>query len=418
MAQYNTPATLTGLFKEVYGSNIMNLIPESGMLTKMLPFVKKEAQEGNIYHQPVIVSSEHGFTYAAAQAGAFALNDHIAANMQDARIEAPQMLLRSAIGYDAASKASKGKASFMDATELLVENMLESHTKRMEISMIYGRSGLATTASSANVNSTTTDVTFTSGTFATGIWSGLEDAQIDFATSGGTPIGSGTFTITTINLNTRVVRVTGASGDITALDAATAAGALAYFRGSRTVDMFGLDQIMLNSGTLFNINAGTYGLWRSNTYSCGSAQLSMSKVLAGVSAAVNRGLNEDVVLLINPDTWTNLMSDLAALRRFDGSYEVSKGDNGFKSIKFYHQSGVIDIRGYNIIKPSEGFLFPVKKVRRLGATDITFETPSFGGQIFLQLPSNAGFELRSYSNSAIFVETPARCVKFTNIVNV
>ena len=64
-----SPAELSGLFKEAYGDSIENLIPEAAKLTKLIPFVQRDKETGNKYHQPVIVASEQGVTYAAADAG-------------------------------------------------------------------------------------------------------------------------------------------------------------------------------------------------------------------------------------------------------------------------------------------------------------------------------------------------------------
>ena len=430
MAQYNSPATLSGLFKEVYGDDIKNLIPETGKISKMFPFVSKEKQEGNKYHQPVIVTAEQGVTYAAAQSGAFSLNNHIAATMQDAQVEGAQILMRAAIGYDAASKAARGKAAFMDATELLVENLLESHMKRLEISMLYGQQGLGIADSSVNINATSTTVTFTTASWAAGIWAGLEGAEVQFwdSPTGTNLVSSGSdavFTVTSVDNANRKVVFTGTATGITALDSDLgSADQYVYPTGVKTTtsgttyqEMAGLDKILTNTGTLFNISASTYSLWGSQSYSAGSAQLSMTKILAAVSKAVQRGLNEDVVLFCNPDAWTNVMSDLAALRKFDGSYEKKKGSNGFQSVEFYSQNGIIELVPYNLVKEGDAFLLPKKKVRRLGATEITFKTPGREDEIFLQLPSNAGFEIRSYSDHAIFLETPARAVKISSIVN-
>ena len=424
MAQYNSPSTLTGLFKEVYGDDIKNLIPETSKLTKMFPFVEKEKQEGNKYHQPVIVSAEQGATYAAASAGAFALNDHIASTLQDAQVEGSQILLRAAIGYDAAAKAAKGKKAFADATELLVENLLESHTKRLELSILYGRSGLGLGDSSVNASATSTVITFTTASWASGIWSGLENAVLNFYNNpADTLVSSGAdanFTITAVSVSARTITVTGTATGITALDSALASTgqADAFFLGSHGAEMYGLNSILTNTGSLFNISAATYGLWAANTSSAGSAQLSMTKILNGISKAAQRGLNESTVVLCNPDGWTNVMSDLAALRKYDGSYDRKKGDNGFESLMFYSQAGEIEVVPYNIVKEGDAFILPKKKVRRLGATEITFKTPGREDEIFLQLPSNAGYEIRSYSDQAIFLETPARATKITSIVNV
>lgn len=417
-----TPAQLSGLFKEAYGDDVYNLIPDVAKIVKMVSFVSRDKEEGNKYHQPVIVSSEHGVTYAAPQAGAFTLNSAISMNMQDAQVEGSQLLLRSALSYDAAAKASNSKKAFMKATELLVENMLESITKRLEICVLYGGSGIGVADSSVNTNATTTVIQLTTASWASGIWSGAEQAQLNFYNiPADTLVSSGAdaiFTVSAVDTILRKITVTGTATGITALDAALGSNDCnIYFKGSKAAEMTGINGILTNTGTLFNISATTWNLWKANSYAVGSAQLTMGKVLAGIATAVDRGLNEKVDLFLNPKTWANLNSDLAALRRYDGSYSRRKLDNGAESISYYGQNGEIEVVSHNCIKEGEAFALPMKRLKRLGAQDVSFKTPGRGDDIFTQLADSAGYELRVYTDQAVFLETPARGVKFTGIVN-
>lgn len=423
MGQYVTPAQLTGLFKEAYGDDVYNLIPDVAKVVKMVPFVQRDKEEGNKYHQPVIVSNEHGVTYAGPSAGAFSLNNSISMTMQDAQVEGSQLLLRSAISYDAAAKASNNKKAFVKATELLVENMMESITKRLELCVLYGGTGLGIGDSSVNVDATHTTVTFLTATWASGIWAGSEGAQLQFYTyPADALVSSGAdsiFSVTAVNTDARTITVEGTATGITALDAALASTgqASAYFYGSHGSEMAGLDKIITNTGTLFNINATTWNLWRANTYSASSAALTIGKVLSATAKAVDRGLNEPVTLLCNPKTWSNLNNDLAALRHYDQSYSRRKLDNGTEAISYYGQNGEISVESHNCVKEGEAFILPFKRVRRLGAQDVSFKTPGRGDDIFTQLANNAGYELRIYTDQAVFLETPARAVKITAIVN-
>jgi hypothetical protein len=417
-----TPTQLTGLFKEAYGDDVIQLVPDVAKLIKMVDFVPSDKEEGNKYHQPVIVSNEHGVTYAAASAGAFTLNAAISMNMQDAQVEGSQLLLRSALSYDAAAKASNSKKAFMKATELLVENMMESITKRLEISSWYGGSGVGVVDSSVNTDTTHTVLQLLTASWASGIWAGMEGAQLNFyKQSDGTLVSSGAdaiFTITVVNTADRKLTVSGTTTGIGDLDTAAAAGDLdIYFRGSNSNEMSGINKIITNTGTLFNISATTYNLWRANSYDAGTANLSMSKVLDAIATGVDRGLSESAVLMCNPRTWSKLNSDLAALRRFDGSYTKTKGSNGVTSITYHAQNGDVDIISHNIIKEGEAFIFPVPRLRRLGAQDVSFKTPGRGEDIFTQLADAAGYEMRVYTDQAIFIETPARTVKVVSIVN-
>lgn len=378
--------------------------------------------------QPVLLAQEHGITYAAANGDAFSLNNAIAARLQDAQIAGAQVLLRSAISYEAAARASNDKKAFVKATSLLVENMLNSVAKRLEIALLYGQSALANNCTSANVNATTTDITVPAAEWAPGMWSGMENAVL-VAYNGTTRLNAADtagYTISTVNLSTRVLRVTASSADITAIDAASGNIDLFFLSavqgtgGGQVFHEFaGLDKIITNSGSLFNINASTYALWKGSVYSAGSAALSFSKILSAVALGVERGLDEDVVILMSAKTWANISSNEAALRRYDSSYKGSKLENGGEQYVFHGQNGSIEVHTSIYVKEGEAFIFPVKRLKRIGAMDISFKMPGRSQQedFFLELTNAAGYELRCYTDQALFCDSPAKLVKINNIVN-
>lgn len=425
MSQFTGLDELNGLAKEVYGENgPTNIIPDSGMLMRRWKLNDAEKQ-GDKFVQNVVVAHSHGFTYNSTSNTAFDLNDHIAMTTAEANVSAAEIVLRDAISYRAAARTVGGnKRAFRSAVDLVVDNMLESHTKRLECSLLYGGRSIGAGDTSTNISATSTLVLLTEASFAEGIWCGAENAKIQFyATAVGTTLVSSAadsiFTITKVDLDARTLTVTGTATGITALDSALgSADRYIYWYGAAGQEASGLEAIMRNTTTLFNIDAATYGLWKSNVYSAGSSSLSFSKVLKGTSRAVARGLNGKATLAINPLTWANLSSDLAALRKYDGSYSRKKLENGSEAICYYAQNGEIEVMGYNMIKRGIGMQYPDKKVKRLGSTEITFNTPGMGGKMFDQLASKAGFELRNYSDQAVFSDTPAQLLLYDLIVNV
>jgi hypothetical protein len=296
-------------------------------------------------------------------------------------------------------------------------------SKRLEISCLYGGlGGVGEADSSVNASATSTVVLLTVASWASGIWAGMEGAQIQFYTvAGDALVSSGAdavFTISAVDDANYKLTVTGTATGITALDSALGTGnSYIYFNGAHGNEMSGLNAILVNAGSLFNIDASVYTLWKSQTYSASSAALTLGKILSATSLAVQRGLNEKASVLVNPQTWSNLVTDLAAFRKFDSSYKPSKAENGWENVTFYSQNGELEIISHNCVKKGEAFIVPIKKIKRLGAQDVSFKTPGREDEIFLHLPSNAGFELRLYTDQAIFLETPARAVKITGIVN-
>lgn len=424
----NIMSTLNGLFKEQYADKLMTLVPDGVKLLKMIKFIESSKELGRFYHQPVLLAQEHGVTYAAANGDAFTLNAAIAARLQDAQVEGSQMLLRSAISYEAAVRASNDKKAFVKSTSLLVENMLNSISKRLEVSLLYGQTSLASSVVSVNQSATTSQLQIPAASWAPGIWSGSENAVL-VAYNGTSRLNASDtagYTVSSVDLVNRYVNVSASSADITAIDAATGSIDLHFLSavqgtgGGKTFHEFaGMDKIISNSGSLFNINASTYALWKGNSYSAGGASLSLTKILNAVAFAVERGLDEDVICLLSAKTWANIASDQAALRIYDQSYKPSKLENGSSEFVFNGQNGRIEIHTSIYVKEGEAFIFPLKRFKRIGAIEVTFKMPGRSQQedFFAELQNQAGYELRCYTDQALFCDSPAKCVKISSIVN-
>lgn len=421
---------LDGLFKQVYADNLVNLIPECLHLTRDVPFSTPAKRLGDKFHTPVIVTQEAGVTYAAPGSGAFSLNSAISMKTKDAEVDAYQIMLRAVLDNEAAAKSMNGGASaFREATQLQMENMMESIAKRVEIACLYGQSGLGVADSSVNGSGTTTVVTLTTGTFATGIWSGTEQSQVQFfKTTNGDLISSAAdsvFVITSIDPTSTAITFTGTATGISALDTwlggAGGQAADIYFNGSRVSasvwnEMPGINKIVTNTGSLFGIDAGAYALWQGNTFTVSGA-LSLAKLQDGIALAVARGgLSEDVTVYVNPNSWADLLTEQSALRMYDSSYKAGNVDNGGKKLTFYSQNGKMEIVAHPYVKPADAFALPLKRVKRIGSTDITFNLPgTMNGKVFQQLENSAGFQYKVYTGQSIFVETPAKTVKFASI---
>lgn len=429
MAAVLTSTQVAGLLKEVYSPDgVITLIPDAMHILKSVKFSKAESV-GDKFVQPVVVSKEHGYSYSGPGGGAFSLNPAISMNMKKALVDVYQMVGKHSIDYDTMARASNGdKASFQDATELQMENAMTSATQRLEIAALYGQSGIGEAASSVNIGATSTTVTFTTATWSSGIWSGAEGAEVTFwDTVANTLISSGDdsiFTVSNVDPDLRTVVFLGTATGITALDIGLA-GALkanVHLRGTRTGastfgEMIGLKNIITNAGTLFNIDAAAYSLWRGNNYSAAGA-LTTAKLQSAVAKAVVRGLAEDVTVYVNPLAWSSLLNDQAALRRYDSSYKSAEINQGAKSIKFYSQNGSMEIVSHLYVKEGDAFIVPVSRLKRIGSYDLSFNTPGMSDeQMVRQLDGQAGYEFRTYTSQQIFCSQPSKTVFVTGIVN-
>lgn len=419
MAQENTVATLDGLFKQVYGKEgPIPLVPEIAYIQKRVTF--KEAERiGKNYNFPVVLSQEQGVTYLAAGAGVQTLESSVAAVLKEAQIDANQIIVRGQMDYEAAAKAQTSRVAFKNASELLIENLMDTAGKRLEIAFLYGRAarGLAVADGSTNTNTTTTVVSIDATTWAPGIWSGLEGATLQFyAVSNNALVSSGAdsvFTISKVDYVNKDITVTGTTTGISALDSALAADHYIHFKGARTAEPIGLDAIITNAGSLFGIDAGDYAMWAGSSYSFSGA-ITVAKMLQMVALAVGKGgLMEEADILMPVRGFTALSSTLDGLRHYDG--KEKNAVSGFETITMYGPNGKLNIVAHPMVKESESFLAPMKRIKRIGSSEMTFQTPGRKDEIFLHIPDKNAYEMRLYVAQAIIAETPAKCVKGTGI---
>ncbi len=404
MATVNAASTVSGWLKEVYADNLQSLIPEGVRLLKLVKYSAGELETGNYYHQPVALTHEHGFSVGA---GAVTLNAAIAASYADAQVIGKNVYLRTQVAYDVMSRASNSKKSFVKWAEQVVGNMTSSFTKRLEILHFYGGTSIG------KVSAITSGViTMTTATWAPGIWAGSEGmilAAWTALTSGSQHDGD--LVISAVDLTARTVTVTGTSSAVAADD-------FLFYKAFRGSEMSGLDSIITNTGTLHNISATTYALWKGNSLSAASGRLTFAKIQQALALGVARGLDEKVVCFCSVASFADLNTDLAAAQQFDSNYSKSKGEMGFETIKFYGANGEVEIVPSIYVKEGEAFLVPPARLKRIGSTDVTMKMPGKeDADLVLQVPDTTAYELRMYYDGNLFCERPSWCTKVTGIVN-
>jgi hypothetical protein len=425
---------LNANYKIAYAGGIEDLVPKISKLGEMINFVPSELQNGKHYQQPVVVTQEAGFTASLDTQTAYTLNSAIGMEMQEAVVPGVDIVLSSVVGYNQAARALSGKNSFKSVMSLKFENMLQSTEKRAEILRFYGQTPIATAAlQTVTIASSMLPVVIDVASWASGMWAGSENQNVVFVVaSDNTAVDSlRSFRIAKVDDEAHTLYVAagteGTAGTLTTLETAIEAAALnmhfyGFVSGSAGsfayVEMAGLKKQMTNTGSLFGIDAATYDLWRGNSVAV-TGQLTMAKVLSAVSRAVSRGLDSDAAVFVNPKTWADLASNLAALRRFDGSYSKAKASNGSEVLEYIGQNGTLKIIPYSIVKQGDCFIFPVDKVIRVGAYELSLQDPTRRGseEIFFTLPTAAGSGIRAYMNESIFLETPAQAVYISGIVN-
>lgn len=408
-----TTAQLDGWFKRVYADSMSNAVPEFALLRKQIPF-KKTEKIGENYNFPVKLSRSHGITWAGgASAGTtFALNDAISMVTKNAQVTGSELVLREQISYGAISRSgTSNDESFGPVLDEVPLEMAEAANFYLEMALLYGGTSIGAIEVDGNPNFTITKLTW-----AAGLWCQMENAKVDvydptLVTKRNTV---GPLVVSAVAADTRIITCTGDAADLAAVQVGD------VFVPVATVGNWfsGIDKIVTNTGSLFGISAATYNLWKGNTYSAASAALTMNKVQAALTSGVVRGLMEDVDVFMSTWSWTDLNNDLAGLRRYTESTKT-EADLGTNKITFYGANGgKLSLQAHAMCKAGEAFILPLKRFKRIGSSDVTFQLPDMPqGQFFRHLESSAGVELRNYFDQGLICRTPAKCVKITNIVN-
>lgn len=425
MTTGSTVPDIQGDFKEAYAKDVVNAIPESSILTKNTTFVSAERRSGNEYHQPVILSRSQGITFAGPDEEFITLNPAISLKMPDARLLGSQLYMQGALS-DNVIQRSKAN-SFIQATKLIVKDTLDSHGKYLEDTFLYGQTSKGNATSSVNASAISTVVQFTTASWSDMRFAGMTNAKVSFfKITDGSLINQNTFmVISAVDTDNKRLTITGNATDIGDLDTylTTADDAELYWYGSRTdattfLECAGLYKIMTNAGTLFNISASTYDLWRGNTRSA-AGELTSGKLDNFIAVAAGKGLDEDVDVLVNPKTWSNLNTSQSAKRVYDKSYSDAEFRNGAKKITFVSQNGLLNIWSAPYVKEGDAFIVALKQLIRVGAAEVSFDT--LGGQpdMFLtQMDGVTGYFFRTISNQALLATKPAQTVLVNGIVNV
>lgn len=389
--------------KKVYG-DLENIIPVGKKVAEMISFVSKQ-KTGESFNLAVILGLEHGVTYEGSDAGAFELQAAVAGAVKQASIKGNQIVLRSAMSYESIFRSQGSEQAFQETTKYVIQNMMDSLYKKLEVELLYGQDGLGILDSSPAPTATLFKIT--DAEFASGIWSGSKGMKIDVY-NGVTLVGTGTIKKADLNNKTIELDAPGIVG--------LAAGHKVFPKGAYGKQMMGMKKIMENTGVMFGIDAAQYELWEGTQYALPTTDvLTFAVIQQAITKGVEKGLDKDVVVLCNPGHWDDLLTEQSAQRHYDQSYSPAQAENGAKSIKFHSQNGLVEIMPYIMIKEGHALVVCKEDWKRIGSTDVTFKRPGQPDKYFLELQSHAGVELRAYTDQAIICRKPGAQVLITNL---
>lgn len=410
-----TLVTANGMFKETYDNEIVKFEPDFAILQMDVPF-KEDEKIGSKHHKAVEVRRGGAVTWASgALAGtAFALNASIPAQSADAQFTPSMAVLPWSIAYSVITRSLTSRQAFENQFLRTTFNMKARMRFATELAMLYGGSSIGAIASLTGATTSRAYV-ISKQSWAVGIWAQCEGLELDaydptLTTKRNT---NAAIVVSLVNTNARTVNVTGNAADLTA----TLANDVLVLRGTVGNQFTGLDVMTQNTGSLFNIDGGTYGVWRGNTYDVGNVSLKMAAITNAASSSVGRGSLGKRTCYLSHYAWNDLNTDEAALRRFidDTRANVRRGT---KSIVYDGPNGEIEIKQHPMVKSGEAFLVDVDDLERLGSTDVTFNLPGAQGSqpnFFQHMTGFAGAELRCMSDQCLAANTLSHHTKLFNI---
>lgn len=477
MPNFTGYSDLVGTFIDAWADQLVEPFKNIAPVLADAKFSSKE-MVGGVYHVATRLTYEGGQTFGAPQTqpgtSGTAFVGPRAGQTPDAQLQGMQIIGRSQLTYEVLARTTAEgvngtetdkKKAVRSASKIAMEGLLQGTLKKLESQMLHGREGLGqldtTPATLSNVVATTyegvagfhCDIAISASTWSEALWLMLEGHTLDlFADSAGLPSGaklntavntalSGTnqngFIITAINPTTpltnavatgRVIRLFHSSGTAgvtgtgvlggwtTPATPSVATQHLMYESASPTVEFVGLGLMAQNSGTLFNINAANYSMWRGNVFTnVGNLRLStLIRYLARPINAGGQGLRYRAV--VPTDLFAQFANDESTLRRY--AAVTGKAENGFDTIEMYAPGGsTLEILGHNLQKDGRVIAYVPDEIMRVGSQDLDFVNRSARRRedFVLEVANQPASEVRLFGQFAPICATPRHMLSLTGV---
>lgn len=360
--------TYSGLFFKKYAKKVITSYPPNAIIQAKVKVGEAE-RIGQDFNVPITLADEQGATYAVANSGAFALESAVDGELKSLLIKGANHVFRSNISYEAAASSLGNDTAADQTTGRVALSLRNNARKRIECDILYGQTdlGVVETAGSHYI-------TITEATWSPALWVGMKNSWIDIFSSnlaatrptGATSskkVAAVDIANRKITLSTTIKDLAGAETtgtpetDVVATDRV-------FFRKQFIYDvsapvhnsMKGLHAQLGNTGDHFGVSATTYEVVAGNVISAGSKRFDFDLAMRAVSRCQDMGSDaEQMVCLVSPLTWATLNTDLAANRRFDGSYTKTKGEQGNQTITYHSPLGDLDIVAHPLVK--RGFAY-------------------------------------------------------------
>lgn len=411
-------------FKRRYGK-FQNPLPAENTLADYSDFVEQESRPGENYNFPVLVSLEHGQTHNV-DGSAFTLAAAVDSVLKNAQIDGATIMLRGTIPYDVISKGKQGAANgnsggaFWKPIDLKTKALMQSAELYREIDMLYGPGTAASALANIGVVGASISganlaapqvVTLTAATWAPGIWNNYINGLVDVYQSDGTTLRENNVTVQAVPSST----LTRLQLFKTASAATVAVNDILIPATGKGKSCIGVQAILENVTTMFGIDAGLFPMWRCVQFAVGGV-LTRAKLLQCMARLYPNGVDTGGKLFVNGMTFADLAEEADALQRYTGNTDEVKRQ-GADNLEYKTAIGPLNVALHRYMKQGIAPFIARKVLKRVGSSDITFSLPGTNQWFYQELSTQAGSEIRIYSNQAPIIEIPYYCAEFTGIAN-
>ena len=432
-------AAMGAILREIVDEAVAKIIPDHAVLQKMTPFNKDPEPQGLKHVQATLCRYPDGFSHVVAGTGPAELNPAKAGKIERAEVQSNSIYLVDTIDKDMIDRTKGDSGKFnkpavKKATAVLFPALIAAAKREEEIVTLYGQSGrgkMSTPGSNCTTVTTNgpsqTQCVIDKAEWGPGLWSGMEGTDLNLFDDGNNGAFLGTMTIYSINMDTRALIFS--TNNTTAIAAAT--GPVSFWRAStrkpvsgaaQLTESIGMHGILTNTGTLFNINAALYNLYKSPQYAVGGVSLSVGKLMGMSSRASYNGTGSGAVFLVPIDSWTDLATTETTYRRWmDGG--VGQLKIGPDALVFHGATGVLAVKAHPMLKRGYTMFLnlaansetPGGDIKRIG--DLEWEYDNTNGDVLHYVPGLSGYEIRLKCNKAVFANPPGRSLIGTGIVD-
>ena len=404
-----------------YGE-FMNPLPSVDTIAAFAPFVPPKSREGRSYNFPVRLGLPHGVTFDDTKT-AFSLGAVVAATTSEATLSGASVVVRDNVAYsdvfatqNGISNGGGAGGAYFEAFDYCTTGLMQSGELYREAQLIYGPGPSSTAAanigivnasvSGANVGATQV-VNITRETWAPGLWPNLIGATVDVYQTDATTVRIAGCTVTAMDESQNRLSLFKSGSSVT-----VAANDILLLRSNIDVSCYGLQSICANTGTLFGISASTYPQWKVASYSAGDLPLDRRGILQLCARQVGRGHKGGGTLYVSGTCVADLIDEAAELHRDNDAPDTIV--HGATGVTYKTPIGPVEVKVHPYFKQGIGMLLPKGKVKRTGSTDLTFNNGK-NEWFYMELPDNAGSQLRIFTEQAVVIESPWHAVYLTDI---